>query len=158
MSTTPGNEPKNDFARELYKIWRSNSRKSKNQSAEETRTRVDDPQKLESVLSELVAARDWRQGIAEGTLFTEWKTVVGTEIATHATPVSLMDGLLTIQTTSTAWATQMSLIASQLLKTISQSAPGALVEEIAVIGPEAPSWKKGIRSFKNARGPRDTYG
>ena len=145
MSTTPGNEPKNDFARELYKIWRSNSRKSKNQSAEETRTRVDDPQKLESVLSELVAARDWRQGIAEGTLFTEWKTVVGTEIATHATPVSLMDGLLTIQTTSTAWATQMSLIASQLLKTISQSAPGALVEEIAVIGPEAPSWKKGIR-------------
>ena len=158
MSTTPGNEPKNDFARELYKIWRSNSRKSMNQSAEETRTRVDDPQKLESVLSELVAARDWRQGIAEGTLFTEWKTVVGTEIATHATPVSLMDGLLTIQTTSTAWATQMSLIASQLLKTISQSAPGALVEEIAVIGPEAPSWKKGIRSIKNARGPRDTYG
>ena len=158
MSTTPGNEPKNDFARELYKIWRSNSRKSKNQSAEETRTRVDDPQKLESVLSELVAARDWRQGIAEGTLFTEWKTVVGTEIATHATPVSLMDGLLTIHTTSTAWATQMSLIASQLLKTISQSAPGALVEEIAVIGPEAPSWKKGIRSIKNARGPRDTYG
>ena len=158
MSTTPGNEPKNDFARELYKIWRSNSRKSKNQSAEETRTRVDDPQKLESVLSELVAARDWRQGIAEGTLFTEWKTVVGTEIATHATPVSLMDGLLTIQTTSTAWATQMSLIASQLLKTISQSAPGALVEEIAVIGPEAPSWKKGIRSIKNTRGPRDTYG
>ena len=158
MSTTPGNEPKNDFARELYKIWRSNSRKSKNQSAEETRTRVDDPQKLESVLSELVAARDWHQGIAEGTLFTEWKTVVGTEIATHATPVSLMDGLLTIQTTSTAWATQMSLIASQLLKTISQSAPGALVEEIAVIGPEAPSWKKGIRSIKNARGPRDTYG
>lgn len=158
MSTTPGNEPKNDFARELYKIWRSNSRKSKNQSTEETRTRVDDPQKLESVLSELVAARDWRQGIAEGTLFTEWKTVVGTEIATHATPVSLMDGLLTIQTTSTAWATQMSLIASQLLKTISQSAPGALVEEIAVIGPEAPSWKKGIRSIKNARGPRDTYG
>jgi predicted nucleic acid-binding Zn ribbon protein len=158
MSTTSGNEPKKDFARELYKMWRSNSRKSKNQGAEETRTRVDDPQKLESVLSELVATRDWRQGIAEGTLFTEWKTVVGAEIATHATPVSLVDGLLTIQTTSTAWATQMSLIASQLLKTISQSAPGALVEEIAVIGPEAPSWKKGIRSIKNARGPRDTYG
>ena len=158
MSATPGSEPKKDFARELYTMWRSNSRKSKNQGAEETRTRVDDPQKLESVLSELVATRDWRQGIAEGTLFTEWKTVVGAEIATHATPVSLVDGLLTIQTTSTAWATQMSLIASQLLKTISQSAPGALVEEIAVIGPEAPSWKKGIRSIKNARGPRDTYG
>jgi predicted nucleic acid-binding Zn ribbon protein len=147
-----------DFARELYKTWRSNSRKSKNQTADETRVQVEDPQKLESVLSELVTNRDWRQGIAEGTLFTEWTSVVGAEIAAHAAPVSLVDGLLTIQTTSTAWSTQMTLIASQLLKTISQSAPGALVEKIAIIGPEAPSWKKGIRSIKNARGPRDTYG
>jgi len=52
----------------------------------------------------------------------------------------------------------MKLISTQLLQTISQSAPGALVEQIEVIGPHAPSWKKGIRTIKNARGPRDTYG
>jgi predicted nucleic acid-binding Zn ribbon protein len=27
-----------------------------------------------------------------------------------------------------------------------------------VIGPQAPSWKRGIRSIRGARGPRDTYG
>jgi predicted nucleic acid-binding Zn ribbon protein len=27
-----------------------------------------------------------------------------------------------------------------------------------VIGPHAPSWKRGIRSIRGARGPRDTYG
>ncbi|NCW43452.1 MAG: DUF721 domain-containing protein, partial [Actinobacteria bacterium] len=26
------------------------------------------------------------------------------------------------------------------------------------IGPQAPSWKKGVRVIRNARGPRDTYG
>ncbi len=155
---------KRDFARELYKNWRSHSRKSKfsNQTGigvgDEERVHVEDPQKLELLLTELMDQRDWRQGIAEGTLFTEWVSIVGSEIASHATPVSLDDGLLTLQTTSTAWATQMKLISHQLLKTITQSAPGALVDEIAVIGPEAPSWKKGIRSIKNARGPRDTYG
>ena len=113
---------------------------------------------MKDLLADLVDRRDWRQGIAEGTLFTEWKSVVGDEIAKHATPITLVDGLLTIQTTSSAWATQMKLISTQLLQTISGSAPGALVEEIEVIGPLAPSWKKGIRTIKNARGPRDTYG
>jgi len=147
-----------DYARELYRTWRTNSRKSRTTTKDEVRERVEDPQQLSNILNELVAHRDWRQGIAEGTLFTDWAEVVGAEIASHATPVSLMDGLLTIQTTSTAWATQMRMISTQLLTTISQSAPGALVEELVIIGPHAPSWKKGIRNIKNARGPRDTYG
>jgi len=147
-----------DYARELYRTWRTNSRKSRTTTKDEVRERVEDPQQLSNILNELVAHRDWRQGIAEGTLFTDWAQVVGAEIASHATPVSLVDGLLTIQTTSTAWATQMRMISTQLLTTISQSAPGALVEELVIIGPHAPSWKKGIRNIKNARGPRDTYG
>jgi predicted nucleic acid-binding Zn ribbon protein len=150
---------KADLPRDLYKTWRTNTRKNKNgATTEPAREKVDDPQPINSLLSELVSNRDWRQGIAEGTLFTDWMLVVGADIGAHTTPISLVDGLLTIQTSSSAWATQLTLIAPQLLKTISSSAPGALVEEIAVIGPGAPSWKKGIRTIRNARGPRDTYG
>jgi predicted nucleic acid-binding Zn ribbon protein len=149
---------KSDLAREIYKSWRNQTRKNKGTAREETREKIDDPKSMKDLLADLVDGRDWRQGIAEGTLFTEWKSVVGDEIAQHATPITLIDGLLTIQTTSSAWATQMKLISTQLLKTISESAPGALVEQIEVIGPHAPSWKKGIRTIKNARGPRDTYG
>lgn len=148
-----------DLARELYKSWRDNSRKTKRSEAtEQTRNKVDDPQPLKLVLSELVETRDWRQGIAEGSLFIEWLQVVGPEIGTHSSPISLVDGLLTIQASSSAWATQLTLITSNLLTTISNSAPGALVEEIVVLPPGAPSWKKGIRTIRNARGPRDTYG
>ena len=149
---------KHDLARELYKTWRNNSKRSKNNPAEETRERVEDPQRLDKVLNDLVSNRDWKQGIAEGTLFTEWEKVVGAEVAQHAFPITLVDGKLTIQTTSTAWATQLTLISKSLLQQISSSAPGALVEELSIIGPHTPSWKKGLRTIKNHRGPRDTYG
>lgn len=150
---------KDDFARELYKTWRESSRRKRQQTTQDLpRAKVDDPQSLSSVLSELVEARDWRQGIAEGSLFTEWLQVVGPDVGSHSTPISLLDGLLTIQATSSAWATQLTLMKTNLLKTISNSAPGALVEEIVVLPPGAPSWKKGIRTIRNSRGPRDTYG
>ena len=149
---------KHDLARELYKSWRNNAKRSRNNPVEEVRERVEDPQPLNKVLSDLVTSRDWKQGIAEGTLFTEWKNVVGPDVAQHSTPITLVDGVLTIQTSSTAWATQLTAISQSLVKQISSSAPGALVESLVIIGPHAPSWKKGLRTIKNHRGPRDTYG
>ena len=150
---------KRDLAKELYKFYRSGFRKTQNNDqTNESREKNIDPQSLEAVLAEMVAGRNWGQGIAEGNLFSNWVEVVGVEIAEHTTPISLVDGRLTIQSTSSAWATQMRLMQNELLKTISNSAPGALVEELNMIGPHAPSWKRGLRSIKGARGPRDTYG
>lgn len=149
---------KRDLAKDLYKFYRSGFRKQKNDQQNDVRQRVTDPQSLSSVLSEVIQNRNWNQGVAEGNLFSDWNTIVGSEIAEHTTPISLADGRLTIQTSSSAWATQMRLMQDDLLKTISSSAPGALVEALVFIGPHAPSWKKGLRTIKGARGPRDTYG
>jgi predicted nucleic acid-binding Zn ribbon protein len=149
---------KRDLAKELYKFYRSGFRKQKTDQQSEVRQRVTDPQSLSSVLSEVIQNRNWNQGVAEGNLFSDWNTIIGSEIAEHTTPISLVDGRLTIQTSSSAWATQMRLMQDDLLKTISSSAPGALVESLVFIGPHAPSWKKGLRTIKGARGPRDTYG
>lgn len=150
---------KRDLAKELYKFYRSGFRKTQsNDQANESREKNIDPQSLETVLSEVITGRNWGQGIAEGNLFSNWPQVVGSEIAQRTTPISLVDGRLTIQATSSAWSTQIRLMQNELLKTISNSAPGALVDELNVIGPHAPSWKRGLRSIKGARGPRDTYG
>jgi predicted nucleic acid-binding Zn ribbon protein len=150
---------KNDLAKELYKFYRSSFRKlSAGGQVSTERTKNTDPQSLESVLSEVIAGRNWSKGVAEGNLFSNWQEIVGVEIAQHTTPISLVDGRLTIQSSSSAWATQMRLMQDDLLKTISNSAPGALVEQLNVIGPHAPSWKRGLRSIRGARGPRDTYG
>ncbi len=147
-----------DLARELYRAFRNQPRRNKIADSSEVRGHVTDPQQIGFVLSELVAARDWRQGLAEGNIFVDWEKIVGAEIASHSTPISLLEGVLAIQTSSTAWATQLNLISSDLLKTISGSAPGALVEKLTLIGPNAPTWKKGLRTIRGAKGPRDTYG
>ncbi|CAB4660279.1 MAG: DUF721 domain-containing protein [Actinobacteria bacterium] len=149
---------KRDLAKELYKFYRSGWRKQKADQQNEVRQKVTDPQSLSFVLSEVIQNRNWNQGVAEGNLFSDWNTIVGAEVAEHTTPISLVDGRLTVQASSSAWATQLRLMQDNLLKTISSSAPGALVESIIFIGPHAPSWKKGLRSIKGARGPRDTYG
>ena len=147
-----------DLARELYRAFRNQPKRNRNTETNETRGNIGDPQQIGSVLDELVQSRDWRQGLAEGNIFADWEKIVGAEIAVRSTPISLVDGQLTIHTSSTAWATQLNLISTELLQTISGSAPGALVEKLVFIGPHAPNWKKGLRTIRGAKGPRDTYG
>ena len=147
-----------DLARELYRAFKGQPKRGKIGEVIEPRENIKDPKSLNDVMSELISNRDWRQGLAEGNIFSDWEKIVGGEIASHSTPISLVDGRLTIQTSSTAWATQLTLISNDLLKTISNSSPGVLVEELNLIGPHAPSWKKGLRTIRGAKGPRDTYG
>lgn len=147
---------KRDIARELFRSYRTKSRKTNNQ--EEERSKKDDPEKLSNILNDLVTTRDWKKGIAEGTLFTKWREIVGNEIADHCEPITLFEGRLTIKAESTSWATQLRLITPDLLKNIRSRSEGALVDELTVIGPNAPSWKRGLRTIRGARGPRDTYG
>jgi predicted nucleic acid-binding Zn ribbon protein len=149
---------KRDLAREIYKAFSTHQKKNRTSANPELRERVDDPRPIASILNELVEQRDWKQGVAEGTLFTQWSEVVGDEIAEHTTPISIAEGHLTIQASSTAWASQLTVISQQLLASISKSAPGALVESISIVGPNGPTWKRGVRTIRNARGPRDTYG
>ena len=148
---------KRDIARELFRSYRSGARK-KREIVQEERVYLGDPEKIGNILNELVDSRDWRKGIAEGNLFSDWREIVGTDIADHSTPITLFEGKLTVQTSSTAWSTQLRLMSSELLNKIRQSAPGALVDELVIIGPHAPSWKRGLRTIRGAQGPRDTFG
>jgi len=151
-------QPKRDIACELFKSFKTQTRRNRKIIEGEDRTHLSDPQQLSSVFNEVITNRDWKQGIAEGNLFSEWEKIVGNDVAQHASPLTLLEGKLTIQTTSTAWATQLRLISSDLLKTIRDSAPGALVDELLIMGPHAPSWKRGLRTIRGSKGPRDTYG
>ena len=148
---------KRDIARELFRSYRSGARK-KREIVQEERVDLGDPEKIGNILSELIDTRDWRKGIAEGNLFSDWREIVGTDIADHSTPITLFEGKLTVQTSSTAWSTQLRLMNRELLNKIRQSAPGALVDELVIIGPHAPSWKRGLRTIRGAQGPRDTFG
>jgi predicted nucleic acid-binding Zn ribbon protein len=147
-----------DLALELFRNYKTGFVKKVKKDPVERSATPGDPTLISDVLTNLVADRQWESGLAEGNLFAQWEKIVGSDIASHTTPISILDGVLLIQCSSTAWATQLQAVHDQLVATISSSAPGALVESLRFTGPASPSWKKGIRTIRGARGPRDTYG
>lgn len=152
---------KRDLAIDLFKSFKTGySKKFRTTAPSVQKERKDngDPELISDLVTSLIQERDWKGGIAEGTLYTTWPEIVGADIASHTTPLSILEGVLTVQTSSTAWATQLTMVSNELLVTIQKSASGALVESLVFIGPHAPNWKKGIRTIRGARGPRDTYG
>ena len=148
-----------DLALDLFNSFKTGVIRKKNKPAPTQRVgQPGDPELIGGVLSNLIAEREWDSGLTEGNLFITWAQIVGTEISQHTTPISISSGVLTIQSSSTAWAVQLQLVSAELLNTIQNDPSGATVEKLVFIGPHGPTWKKGIRTIRNARGPRDTYG
>ncbi|MEU7763700.1 DUF721 family protein [Nocardia sp. NPDC049190] len=116
-----------------------------------------DPQLLSKLTGSIAKSRGWSNKVAEGMVFGRWSGVVGEDIAAHATPVTLKDGVLGIAAESTAWATQLRMLQGQILAKINAAVGHGVVTSLKISGPAAPSWRKGERHIKG-RGPRDTYG
>lgn len=116
-----------------------------------------DPQPLGFSLDRLVSYRGWETDLSVQGVFARWGDLVGSEVADHCTPETLVDGKLVVRTDSTAWATQLRLLAPTLVRRLNGELGHGTVLVIEVLGPHGPSWKKGPRS-SGGRGPRDTYG
>lgn len=116
-----------------------------------------DPQALGSALDRLLAERGWQTDAAVGGVMGRWAVIVGPELAGHCEPESYDDGELVVRAESTAWATQLRLLAPTLLRRLNQELGGGTVTFVKVLGPNAPSWKRGPLRVRG-RGPRDTYG
>jgi predicted nucleic acid-binding Zn ribbon protein len=109
------------------------------------------------VLAKLVKTRGWQKPAAEARVFGEWEKVVGAEVAAHSRPVKLENGELTVEAESTAWATQLRMLARKLIVRIAGEIGNGVVKKLHIHGPAAPSWNRGPRRVRG-RGPRDTYG
>jgi len=116
-----------------------------------------DPQTIDVTLERLVADQGWSTDLRVHGVFTRWASVVGDEVAAHVTPESYADGRLVVRTDSTAWATEMKLLAGNLVHRLNQDLGDGTVEVIDVLGPHTPRWTSG-RFRVRGRGPRDTYG
>ncbi|GAB3269417.1 DciA family protein [Arthrobacter pigmenti] len=116
-----------------------------------------DPQGLSNVVDRLVKERGWTAPVAVGSVMAQWDELVGPEIAAHCQPDSFADTTVAVRCDSTAWATQLRLLSPNLLARFDAELGQGVVTKIHVIGPAAPSWRKGNRAV-NGRGPRDTYG
>lgn len=116
-----------------------------------------DPRGLGDVVDALAAQLGWTSALAQSDLLEGWRELAGEETAKHAIPDAITDGVLVVRCESTAWATQLRMMRSELLVRIGERFPEADIQSIRFQGPDAPSWKRGPRSIPG-RGPRDTYG
>lgn len=116
-----------------------------------------DPQTLDSTLGRFVTEQGWQTELRVHGVFTRWPAIVGREVADHVTPESYADGRLVVRTDSTAWATQMKLLAATVVRRLNEELGEGTIEVIDILGPQAPKWTSGRFRVKG-RGPRDTYG
>jgi predicted nucleic acid-binding Zn ribbon protein len=121
------------------------------------RPRRDDPQPLNSAIDGLIHEQGWRLAAATGSVFGRWVQIVGPELAAHTRPEGLADGELTVTADSTAWATQVRLLAAHLVRRLNAELGDGAVKRVKVRGPAAPR-QAGQWRVRGARGPRDTYG
>ena len=117
-----------------------------------------DPKSVSELLQDLVQDHNWEHPLNEARVFADWPRIVGADVAAHCEPTALREGELRISAESTAWATQLRLLAGTLLARVVAEVGPDVVSRIVVTGPVGPSWKHGPRSVRGARGPRDTYG
>ena len=118
-----------------------------------------DPKLLADAVERLVETKGWTTEINVQTLLARWALLVGATNAEHFHPEAYSDTVLTIRANSTAWATEVRRhLASRLVAMLNEQLGDGTITRIKVLGPDAPSWKKGPRSVRDGRGPRDTYG
>lgn len=117
-----------------------------------------DPQLLENAMGRLIAQHGWELDLKVQGVFGRWAELVGDEVAAHCTPESFADGRLVVRTDSTAWATQLKLLAPTVVRRLNEELGHGTVTLIEVLGPHLPTWTKGRLSSRDGRGPRDTYG
>ena len=121
------------------------------------RARQDDPQRLAGAIDGLLDTRGWQPQAAMGSVFGRWAEIVGQDLAAHTRPDSFADGELAVIADSTAWATQVRLLASVLVARLNAELGQGTVRRVKVRGP-APPRQRGAWRVPGSKGPGDTYG
>ncbi|MFI6395280.1 DUF721 domain-containing protein [Nonomuraea sp. NPDC050547] len=117
-----------------------------------------DPQLFGRAIMDLLSDRGWERSAAVGGVFGRWADIVGTDLAAHTKPESFEDGEVLVVADSTAWATQVRMLARTLVRRLNEELGDNTVTKVKVRGPQnAPRPSGGLR-VTGSRGPGDTYG
>jgi predicted nucleic acid-binding Zn ribbon protein len=127
-------------------------------SQQAARERREDPAPLGAAINGLVAETGWEFAVATGSVFGRWAQIVGPDLAAHTAPDGLADGELTVTADSTAWATQLRLLAAELVRKLNAELGDGAVRRVKVRGPGTQRRRPGEWRVRGSRGPRDTYG
>jgi predicted nucleic acid-binding Zn ribbon protein len=121
-----------------------------------------DPLPLGAAINRLITERGWETPAAVGGVMGRWPQIVGEDLANHCVPLKYDEDpderVLTVQCDSTAWATQLRLLAPRLVARLNEDLGHGTVRLIKVLGPGGPHKGYGPLRAPGSVGPGDTYG
>ena len=121
------------------------------------RAHREDPQPLSAALDGLLADQGWQTEAAVGSVFGRWDQLVGPDVAAHTRPERFSDGELVVIADSAAWATQVRLLTSAVLRRLNIELGHGTVTRVVVRGP-APPRRMGPLRVRGTREHNDDYG
>jgi predicted nucleic acid-binding Zn ribbon protein len=119
-----------------------------------------DPQPLGAAIGRLITERGWEAPAAVGGVMGRWPQIVGPDVAAHCAPEHYAEEerVLTVRCDSTAWATQLRLLAPQLVARLNADLGHGTVKLIKVLGPAGQPRRHGPLRAPGSSGPGDTWG
>ncbi|GGX78271.1 DUF721 domain-containing protein [Streptomyces fructofermentans] len=119
-----------------------------------------DPMALGSAINRLINERGWEAPAAVGGVMGRWPQIVGDDLAKHCEPEKYdeEERVLIVRCDSTAWATNLRLLAPQLVARLNEDLGHGTVRLIKVLGPGGPVRRFGPLRAPGSTGPGDTYG
>jgi len=101
------------------------------------------PQSLRPSLDRIAARLGLAPPAVLGPVFARWEELVGADIAAHARPRSLRDGVLVVVADHPAWATSLRLLAGDLLARVREATGDDAVRELVVrVGEPGPGGRE----------------
>lgn len=104
-----------------------------------------DPQPVKASLERVARALGIPGVDVMGAVFARWPELVGADIAAHASPKSLRDGVLAIEVDHPAWATQLRYLGSDLLARLSAVVGDSGVSEVRISVAGVPTARRTSR-------------
>ncbi|MEU1406870.1 DciA family protein [Streptomyces sp. NPDC005728] len=119
-----------------------------------------DPMALGAAINRLINERGWETPAAVGGVMGRWPQIVGEDLAKHCVPQRYDEDerVLSVQCDSTAWATQLRLLAPTLVARLNEDLGHGTVRLLKVHGPGGPARRYGPLRAPGSTGPGDTYG
>ena len=99
-----------------------------------------EPTALRGLLGQAASGYGLDDALSAGTLWKRWVDVVGTDVAAHAEPTSLRDGVLRVRADSPVWAHEIGYLTGEIKKRANETLGREAVTEVKVWNaPGAPS-------------------
>ncbi|MFI6468048.1 DUF721 domain-containing protein [Streptomyces sp. NPDC050528] len=119
-----------------------------------------DPMALGAAINRLLTERGWETPAAVGGVMGRWPQIVGEDLANHCVPEKYDEDerVLIVRCDSTAWATNLRLLAPQLVARLNEDLGHGTVRFLKVNGPSGPPRRYGPLRAPGSTGPGDTYG